>query len=61
MRYVAIIDGTTTNAFERAGDAASFASRHVANIDQESVVAQLKGGAPVIVSASSPRVILRKV
>lgn len=61
MRYVAIIDGSVANGFERAGDAASFARRHVANVDEENIVAQLKGGEAVIIRASSPRVVLRKV
>lgn len=61
MRYVAIIDGTVSNGFDRAGEAANFARRHAPNIDQESVVSQLKGGEAVIVRANSPRVVLRTV
>lgn len=59
MRYIAIMDGTVSNGFERASDATAFANRHVATIDQEATVAQLKAGETVLVRASSPRVILR--
>lgn len=59
MRYIAIMDGTVSNGFERASDAASFANRHVATIDQEATIAQLKAGDTVLIRAACPRVILK--
>lgn len=60
MRYVAIIDGSVTNGFERAGDAASFARQHAPAINEEDTVLTLKSGEPVVVRSGFPRVVLRK-